>query len=86
MINKNASADEYISVIEEILNEVGVYVEEIAPDVKMDELILDSMSLVSFYVELEGKLDICLPDEIYSVNLSEYTVERFWNEMVGVLL
>ncbi len=86
MINKNTANDEYLCVIEEVLNEVGVYAEEMNPEMKMDELILDSMSLVSFYVELEARLDICLPDEIYSVKLSEYTVERFWNEMIGVLL
>lgn len=71
-----------IAQIGEILDSIGIFVEEITPDMRMDEIILDSMSLVSFYVELEEKYSFYLPDNVYSKRLSEMTLNTFWLDII----
>lgn len=72
-----------IGIISDILDNIGIYIEDVLPDMKMDEIILDSLSLVSFYIELEGKYDFCLPDDLYAKNISDYTLEDFWVQVVS---
>lgn len=72
-----------IGIISDILDNIGIYIEDVLPDMKMDEIILDSLSLVSFYIELEGKYDFYLPDDLYAKNISDYTLEDFWVQVVS---
>ncbi|MBQ1339482.1 MAG: hypothetical protein IIY35_02530 [Ruminococcus sp.] len=72
-----------IEQIGEILDSIGIFVEELTPDMRMDEIILDSMSLVSFYVELEEKYGFYLPDDVYSKRLSELTLNSFWTDVIS---
>lgn len=79
---KNEMNTQELNDIKEILEEVGTYIEEITPETKLDELILDSMSLISFYVEVEEKFNIFLPEDIYSKRLDEFTVSKFWSDVI----
>lgn len=67
--------------IREILEDIGTYIEDISPETKLEEVILDSMSLISFYVEIEERFNVFLPEDIYSKKLSEYTISMFWNDI-----
>lgn len=82
MENEVIIPEKDIEQIREILDCIGIFVEELTPDMRMDEIILDSMSLVSFYVELEVQYGFYLPDDVYSKRLSELTLNSFWTDVI----
>lgn len=75
-------AEEDMKNIVEILENIGTYLESVNEDMMMGELILDSMSLISFYVELEEKYNLFLPEDIYSKKLDEYSLSQFWTDIM----
>ncbi len=74
--------EEDMKNIIEILENIGTYLEFVSEDMMMDELILDSMSLISFYIELEEKYNIFLPEDVYSKKLDEYSLSQFWTDIM----
>lgn len=53
----------------EILHEIGIYVEQIKMDYKIEDLIEDSLSYISFFIELESRYNIEFPEDFFAVNI-----------------
>jgi len=58
----------------EILNDVGVYIDEVTPEMTISELIEDSLTFLSFFIELEKEYQIELPDEFFSEDINEKSI------------
>jgi acyl carrier protein len=74
-----------IQKIEMILDKIGVYLEEFDAALHIKDIILDSLSMISFFIEVEESFQIWIPDEVYSIDISEYTIEEFLEKVVTPL-
>ncbi len=58
----------------EILNDVGIYIDRVSPEMTISELMEDSLTFLSFFIELEKKYRIELPDEFFSEDINEKSI------------
>lgn len=72
--------------IEQILDRIGVYMEDFDPNYIVGDVILDSLDYISFYIELEKEFKIEIPDEYYIIDVSEFTFEEFVEKIVSPLV
>lgn len=65
----------------EILHDIGIYVEQIEMDYKISDLIEDSLSFISFFIELESKYDVEFREDFFA----ETTYEMELTELEKVI-
>lgn len=58
----------------EILNDVGIYIDRVSPEMTISELMEDSLTFLSFFIELEKEYRIELPDEFFSEDINEKSI------------
>lgn len=49
-----------------ILHDIGIYVEQVEMDYRIGELLEDSLSFISFFIEVESKYDIEFPEKFFT--------------------
>lgn len=49
----------------EILHNIGIYIEDIELDYKIEDMIEDSLSFISFFIELENKYNVEFPEVFF---------------------
>lgn len=59
----------------EILHDIGIYVEQIEMDYTIGDLIEDSLSFISFFIELESKYNIEFNENFFAEKT--YDMELF---------
>jgi acyl carrier protein len=74
--------EECLQVVEMIMDDVGIYLEEFNPKYLISDVILDSLSAISFYIGVENAFMIEIPDEIYTEKLGDYTIEEFCKNVI----
>lgn len=72
------------NMIKTALENAGVYVQENDFSMKLTirDLIEDSLSFISFFVEIESLFDIEIPDEFYNRDVFGYTLEQFLHDVI----
>lgn len=55
----------------------GVQIDEYQGDLVLNDVLVDSLIFVSFFIEIEQLFDIEIPDEYYTQNLMEKTLDEF---------
>ncbi len=76
---------ECLQKVEEIMEDIGIYLEEFDPNYLINDVILDSLSAISFYIAVEDAFQIVIPDQIYSEKLGEYTIQDFCEKVIMTL-
>lgn len=56
------------------INGAGTLIEKIDNDIILKDVITDSLTFVSFFIEIEQEFDIEIPDEEYGEKLLEYSI------------
>lgn len=74
--------DNAIKTLENILDNIGVYLEEFSKELKIKDVILDSLSNISFYLEIEKEFNIAIPDQVYSTDISEYRLDELVEKII----
>jgi acyl carrier protein len=74
--------NENLRKISNILDTVGVYLEKFSGDLKIKDVLLDSLSTISFYLEVENEFGVVIPDEIYTMDLGEYTMTELLEKII----
>ena len=74
--------EECLQKVEEIMDNIGIYLEEFKPIYLISDVILDSLSAISFYIGVEDAFQIEIPDEMYTDKLGEYTIEEFCQKVI----
>ncbi|MDR2667179.1 MAG: hypothetical protein LBB34_03695 [Holosporales bacterium] len=77
---------EIVSRIEAIFERIGVYLEDFDQSDLLEEIILDSLAYISFYIEIENEFDVEFSDEFYEVDVSEYTICEFAEKVIMPLI
>jgi acyl carrier protein len=75
----------YEEKLKEALQNIGVYIahEDFSLDLKIRDFIEDSLTFISFFVEIENLFDIEIPDEVYSETVYDYTLRYFVQEVIA---
>lgn len=66
--------NENINKIKCILENIGVYCNEIDENTVLHEFIEDSITFVSFFVEIESEYNIEIPDQFYTKDVMSYPI------------
>lgn len=66
-----------LSLINQALKNIGILYDDLNEYSILKEFIEDSLSFVSFFVEIENLFDIELPDEFYSNKTLEVDMNNF---------
>lgn len=74
--------EECLQVVETIMDDVGIYLEEFDPKYLISDVILDSLSAISFYIGVENAFNIEIPDEMYTEKLGDLTIEEFCKNVI----
>lgn len=74
----------YVEQIKQALGNSGVYIldEDFSMGLTIHDLIEDSLTFISFFVEIENIFEIVIPDDAYSEKIFEYTLSRFVDEII----
>ena len=67
------------------LNDLGVYNKNKLTNLKLSDLIQDSLTYISFFADLEEHFDFSFPDEIYTSEIYSLTLEQLTNKIEGFL-
>lgn len=70
--------------LKEALQNIGVYIaqEDFSMDLKIRDFIEDSLTFISFFVEIENLFDIEIPDEVYAETVYDFSLRRFLQEVI----
>lgn len=68
--------------IKEALENTGIYIEDFDAEAKLKEYLVDSLTFVSFFIEIENLFTIELPDEFYSQDMLEITIHELINKIL----
>lgn len=71
-----------LDLFDQILDNIGVYVEYKDNNLKISEIIGDSLTYISFFLEVEKVYDIEIPDEFYTDDIYEFTITEFIEKIV----
>lgn len=77
----------YEETLKTALQNAGVYVEDsdFSMTLQIRDYIEDSLSFISFFVEVETLFEIEIPDEFYNQKIYDYTLEKFVSEVIQPL-
>lgn len=78
--------DEYLKQIEVIMDDIGVYLEVFDPNYLIEDIILDSLSAISFYIAVEDAFQIAIPDEMYTDKMGKYSIKEFCEKVIKKLV
>lgn len=73
---------ELLNQFNEVLESIGIYNVQQCSNLKIREIIEDSLTYISFFLELENKFKIEIPDEVYSEEIYYYTVTEFIKKII----
>lgn len=70
--------------LKKALQNIGVYIakEDFSMDLKIRDFIEDSLTFISFFVEIENLFDIEIPDEVYAETVYDFSLRRFLQEVI----
>ena len=75
----------YEEKLKDALQNIGIYIpkEDFSMDLKIRDFIEDSLTFISFFVEIENLFDMEIPDEVYVGTVYDYTLRSFVQEVIA---
>lgn len=74
--------EEYKQKFYDVLENIGIYLEKPNEDLIIQDIITDSLTYITFFLEIEREFNITIPDEDYSDKTYSYKVSEFIEKII----
>lgn len=72
-------------ILVETFFDIGIDQSNITPKTKIMDIIADSLTYISFFSILEEKMEIEMPDEVYSLDIYSLSFKDFGKKLIKLL-
>lgn len=74
--------NELMDMLYRVLENIGIFEIDRDDNLKIRDIIQDSLTYISFFIEVEKAFDIEIPDQMYTDEIYSYTLEEFVEKII----
>ncbi|MCI8963289.1 MAG: hypothetical protein HFG37_06205 [Eubacterium sp.] len=74
--------EELLKRLHKVLEDIGVYDVNLSKELEIRDIIQDSLTYISFFVEIEKEFNVEIPDSAYTEDIGSFTLSELLEKVL----